>query len=431
LKLLILYYWLRWKLGPRWRDRTQLLRWQARQLARYARWLRRHSPYYRTLLEKGYTIDSFPEVDKKAFMAHFNAINTVGIDRDQAMKLALKAEREEDGAAMLHGCAVGLSTGTSGNRGLFLASKRERAEWAATMMHRVLRPGLRRQRIAFILRANSQLYESIRSRLFEFRYYDLPRHLAPFLAELNGYQPHVLTAQPSVLRLLAEAQQRGDLAIHPEQMVSYAEVLEPDDRQVIESTFGLTLTEVYQATEGFIAATCAHGTLHLNEDIMRIERDYLSEGRFQPILTDFRRRSQPVVRYRLNDILVEASESCPCGSPLQAIARIEGRMDDVFFLTGKQGKPVTIFPDWVRRCMVRSQDQAEDYVVCQTGPSDLSIYLSGLREGLAPLQAQMEAEWQAFAEQKALQPLRLTFFAHLPTSTGIKRRRIIRSYADE
>ena len=72
--------------------------------------------------------------------------------------------------------------------------------------------------------------------------------------------------------------------------------------------------------------------LHLNEDIVYIEREYLDDRRFVPVVTDLERKAQPIIRYRLNDILVERKEPCGCGSPFLALEKIEGREDDVFFL---------------------------------------------------------------------------------------------------
>ncbi len=45
--------------------------------------------------------------------------------------------------------------------------------------------------------------------------------------------------------------------------------------------------------------------MHLNEPYLLIEREWLDreQTRFTPIVTDLWRRAQPVVRYRLNDVL--------------------------------------------------------------------------------------------------------------------------------
>ncbi|MFW2308254.1 adenylate synthase, partial [Aliarcobacter butzleri] len=73
------------------------------------------------------------------------------------------------------------------------------------------------------------------------------------------------------------------------------------------------------------------GNLHLNEDIVYIEKDWIDEksGRFSPIITDFNRKSQPIIRYKLDDILILEKQSCPCGCVFTRIKKIEGRCDDI------------------------------------------------------------------------------------------------------
>jgi len=51
---------------------------------------------------------------------------TAGIRLEGAWKLALTAERMRDFSTTLHGLTVGLSSGTSGSRSVFLASAAER-----------------------------------------------------------------------------------------------------------------------------------------------------------------------------------------------------------------------------------------------------------------------------------------------------------------
>ena len=69
-------------------------------------------------------------------------------------------------------------------------------------------------------------------------------------------------------------------------------------------------------------------------------------------MTDLERKAQPIIRYRLNDILVERKEPCGCGSPFLALEKIEGREDDVFSFKGKDGRNVPVFPDFIRRCIL-------------------------------------------------------------------------------
>lgn len=98
-------------------------------------------------------------------MHHFDEINTVQIKKDHALKVALKAESTRDFSALINGIAVGLSSGTSGSRGLFLANEKERDAWAGILLAKALPKGLKRkERIAFFLRANSKLYTTLSKR---------------------------------------------------------------------------------------------------------------------------------------------------------------------------------------------------------------------------------------------------------------------------
>jgi len=91
-----------------------------------------------------------------------------------------------------------------------------------------------------------------------------------------------------------------NLSINPKKIVSVAEVLEEEDEALISKRFSQKVHQIYQCTEGFLAHTCVEGNLHLNEDRVYIEKEFLDEesGRFSPIITDFFRSSQPVIRYR-------------------------------------------------------------------------------------------------------------------------------------
>ena len=82
---------------------------------------------------------------------------------------------------------------------------------------------------------------------------------------------------------------------------------------------------------------CAAGRIHLNEEFLHIEPQWLDARRFVPVVTDFSRTSQAVVRYRLDDVLVGAEGDCPCGRPTRSVAAIEGRCDEVLWLPARAG----------------------------------------------------------------------------------------------
>ena len=368
---LFLATFIRTRWFPR-KTRAALLAWQQRTLAGQLAFFRQHAPYFRD----GIDFAAF-QMDKALMMENFDALNTVGIGKEQALAVALEAERSRDFSPTVGRVSVGRSSGPSGHRGLFLTTPEEQAMWAAAVLAKMLPPRrLFGQRIAFFLRADNNLYQTLDSPLLSFRFFDMQTPLEAHLSALQNARPTILVAPASVLARLAQYQNQGRLNIAPQQVISVAEVLETRDADYIAAAFRLPFTgQIYQATEGFLAATCRCGTLHLNEDIVMVEPQWLDDTRFIPVITDLKRRSQAFVRYRLNDILHIRRTPCPCGSPHLALEKIEGRTDDIFVFTDRAGKAVEIYPDFIRRCILFI-DGIREYRVCQTDSHTVEIALS-------------------------------------------------------
>jgi putative adenylate-forming enzyme len=211
---------------------------------------------------------------------------------------------------------------------------------------------------------------------------------------------------PQSLRLLADAKAAGRLAISPRKILGCAEVLDDGDQARIAEAFGRPVNQIYQATEGFLGATCRHGTIHLNEDFLHFEKQWIdrASGRFMPIVTDFTRSTQPIVRYRLDDILVERKEPCPCGSIHTGIARIEGRFDDILAVPSESGGGlVPVLPDFIRDTLAHAHGEIEDYRVIQRDPRHIDIQLSAsnAESAFALIEQQLAA---VFARFKAIVP---------------------------
>ena len=337
----------------------------------------RKSPFYQKLAEENAEISKFPIINKSIFMEEFNAINTRGIDKQKAFEVAVKAETSRDFAPTLDDVTIGLSSGTSGNRGLFLATEHERAQWVGCVLDRVIGFSLKKRSVAFFLRANSNLYDSVKSKVLQFEFFDLLEPLNDQIERLNSIKPNILVAQPSLLLELAERKVKGELKFFPTKIISVAEVLYPEDRTLLEQVFKQVIHQVYQCTEGLLATSCEYGTLHFNEDFLHIEKKYLDEKkkRFHPVITDLIRTSQPVIRYELNDIIHEEN-NCPCGSNMTGIKQIEGRSDDVLSFPSKTGEEVRLYPDFFRRAIVMSSEKITDYTLVQTNRKEIQLYIN-------------------------------------------------------
>lgn len=420
-KLKILYYYLLTKFFRRFTDRKKLEAFQKRKMAAHLEWVKQHSPFYRE--SKGEIID------KKVMMENFSRLNTIGIDRDEAFKVAFAAENSRDFSSTLNGVTVGLSSGTSGNRGLFLVSNEERARHAGTILAKILpRSILSKNRVAFFMRANSNLYTASQSSRVIFEFFDLLKPVNDHFQKLNALDPTLLFAPPSMLIQLASAQASGAIQVNPLKIFSIAETLDPLDQKKIEKAFGQKVHQIYQCTEGFLGATCSEGVLHLNEDCVHIEQEWLDEShtKFIPVVTDFSRTSQPIIRYRLNDILTIRKTPCPCGSALMALECIEGRSDDVIYFLDVNGERVPVFPDFIRRAILTSSDQIDEYMVKQSTDAELDIFIKSVAS-METLKRAITDEMVSLSKILHAELPSLRFHDSIPSLEGKKLRRVMRT----
>ncbi len=432
-KWLLLRAFARARWGYRFATRAALLAWQKRRIERYLRGPLGEVGYYRNLERR--SLSDLPVIDKAQMLACFAGFNRCALTAEVATEFALRAEAGRNFQPTLPGgITVGLSSGTSGRRGLFLVGPRERALWAGTILARtlapaslcqVLNPFAPRLRIGLFLRANSNLYATIRSSRVHFQFFDLLRTMTELLRELGACAPHVLVAPASILRALADAQLAGQLEVRPRQVISVAEVLEPDDEQVIQQAWGRRPAQVYQCTEGLLGQSCEAGSIHLNEEFVHFEPLWLDakQERFIPLVTDFSRAVQVFARYRLDDVLRVNPAPCPCGRMTLRLSAIEGRSDDILWLPGSASAALQpVFPDVLRRAIAVANLEIADYRIEQHGAQwELRIRESPdgdrAREGLV-------AELNELCLRFGWQPPRFVFLPWIDPARGAKRRRI-------
>jgi putative adenylate-forming enzyme len=300
-------------------------------------------------------LSTLPVIDKSKLMARFADYNRLGLTADDGWRVLASGGR--------HGrYFVGASTGTSGNQGLYVISEVERWRWLGTMLAKTM-PRLRKARVALALPLDTSLYDTARRSFLEFRFFDLKLGVEACCEAVAAFDPDTVIAPPKVLRLLANGPGPLTRLSH---IFSAGEVLDPLDRQVIEQTFGTIVGQIYMATEGLLGVSCEHGTLHLSEDTMAFEFEPVSGSPLvTPIITDFCRETQGMVRYRLNDLLLLSEAACPCGSPLRAVAQVEGRMDDLLLLPVAGGERL-VTPDILRNAIVSADRRITDFRLVQT-----------------------------------------------------------------
>lgn len=166
-QLSVLKHYLYYRYFHPFRNRQGLERYQQRKIKRHLRYVATHSKLYKNLT----ALEDYPIADKDFMMEHFDQLNTVEISRKDAEAFAVKAERDRNFSPKLQGVTVGLSSGTSGKRGIFLVSDREKNRWAGYVLAKFLNRGiLHSYSIAFFMRADSNLYQAVSSKKIRFHF---------------------------------------------------------------------------------------------------------------------------------------------------------------------------------------------------------------------------------------------------------------------
>ncbi len=397
--------------------------WQSEQVKRHLEWVWAHSPYYQSCVDAKdkCNLEAYPVINKATMMKHFDEMNTVGLSKDVVMNYAIQAERLGSSEGLFEGeYTVGLSTGTSGNRGLFVATEKERLEWVSCLLARVFpQPIFNYNRVALFLRTNSSLYEESASSGIKFKYFSLSSNFDHQLSSLVAFCPHVLIAPGSILAEIARFPEIVN-QLKVKKVIAVAEVLPDQLADQLEGIFGQKIHQIYQATEGFLAHSCRDGYLHLNEDIQHVEREWVDEkqGLFNPIITDFRRRTQPIIRYRLDDVLELAQINCSCSSPFTKLKSIAGRLNDtVWWRSVDSNERALVHPDLLCRIMIHASDTHEYRIVQRAGGMEIQvneISESQVRDALHALANQLRAK---------LPPI--TFAAYRPPQPGMKVRHVV------
>ncbi|MCO4253450.1 hypothetical protein [Pseudarthrobacter raffinosi] len=192
---------------------------------------------------------------------------------------------------------------------------------------------------------------SLRSKLVPTLRLDVTAPIEETVAALNQFQPRVLVGYASALKPLAAEQRAGRLRISPQGVMSASEVLSPPTALELEAAWGSGPFDVYAATEtAGIASPCNYRNRHVYEDLLIIEPVDQAGNPVRAgttgaklLVTVLFSRTLPLIRYEMSDTVRLGGRGCPCGRPFTLLEDIEGRIEDVLQLPGKEGE-VSVHP---------------------------------------------------------------------------------------
>jgi phenylacetate-CoA ligase len=328
------------------------------QLARHAI---AHSPFYGRHLGGvigGAPVElaALPPLNRATLMANLDDALCAAELRERDLRSHLLDEDPIGGEYR-----VMASSGSTGTPGLYVYS---RTDWIGVLalFFRYselcgIRPHLPRLRVAGIgapsLASMTQRgAQSIDVGLHRVLRLSAGQPLSQLVDALNAFRPDALNVYPSIAAALAAEQLTGRLRIAPKIISTSSELCTPEMSERIKAAFGVQPFNFYATTEGLWGVDCEHHEgIHLFEDWCIVE-NVDDAGRPVPdgepgtrlLVTNLFNCTLPLIRFEISDSVTIDRRPCACGRTLPRMRAVQGRLEEVIYLPGTNGHPVTVHP---------------------------------------------------------------------------------------
>ncbi len=286
-----------------------------------------------------------------------------------------KEELRTNGAA-LHSTRPlpGLKASTSGSSGTPIAVERSHLSWAHAHANvfrgwrwHGIQPG---ERYAYLwglaLDTSGRRQAALRDWFFNRERQSAfslgPETARAFFERLRRHPVRFAFGYPSAVTHFAEevlAQKLDGHALGMRAVITTAEVLKAEQRERLVAAFGCRVVDTYGCAEAGVAGfECEAGGMHVPVESVVVDLVPTEDGRTEILLTDLFNLTQPIIRYRVGDLVEAAPDSCPCGRTLPLLGRIEGRAGD--FLTLPDGRRINgLLPYYIFRPHAKSGEVRE------------------------------------------------------------------------
>lgn len=340
-KLSIWYHYQMAQLKSGYQSHAWLRFSQKKKMAKILKHVTSKIPFYQEYAQVSF--NQLPVIDKSVIQDNFDKMNAFGMSYAHARRLANRWPTI---------LSAHQSVGTSGKPGVYLFSAHEAIASSTSVLNdMLLATWFNRQKVAFFY-LNKPYFPILNQFYFlKSKFFDLNEDFEKHLVNVLSFEPDVIVAPVQTLRILATLLREGKIFLKPKKIITTAEVLTALDESYIATAFKQNVHQLYQCAEGWLGTTCEYGTLHINEDQYFIEKEWIDNERFVPVITALNRYIQPLVRYRMEDILVLKAKPCACGSAMLAVEKISGRCEDTLYFSSKDQSLKPIYADNIHQAL--------------------------------------------------------------------------------
>jgi len=203
------------------------------------------------------------------------------------------------------------------------------------------------------------------------------KNLLSYISSIMRYKPVLLDGYAESFNMLARFLQKHKAkgivwqGHRPKGIMSSAQTLPRESREVIEEVFGCGVFDKYGSREfvGGIAYQCEERKgYHIVAECNIVE--VLKDGKpaapgevGELVITELNNFAMPLIRYKIGDLAVayDTAKPCPCGRGLPLIGEVQGRVQAVVVGTSNQFVPGTFF----NRVFFKHHDSIRQYQVVQ------------------------------------------------------------------
>jgi phenylacetate-CoA ligase len=160
---------------------------------------------------------------------------------------------------------------------------------------------------------------------------------AEHVQRLNQIKPHIVYAYTTPLVDFCDYLARVQPKFHrPKTVICTAEILAPEQRELIENVMGCEVFMHYGSRElGMTGSECCNHRMHTVPTALYIENIPLEDaehGVCEIVTTDLINRGMPFIRYKINDCVIPDKTPCNCGLGYPLMGYVIGRVGDMLIM---------------------------------------------------------------------------------------------------